>query len=147
MKAALAHLWRDESGQLTVFVAGMAMTLVLVAGLLVDGGSVLSARQQAVNDAFEAARAGAESLDPGDLRGSGTVTVDPSAAVAAANAYLSSIGEHGTVTVNGNAVTVTVSFSHPLAILSAVGVSPVPIRGSATATPVEGTPAEGGAGS
>ena len=138
MKDAFGRLWRDESGQLTVFVAGMAMTLVLVAGLLVDGGSVLSARQQAVNDAFEAARAGAESLDPGELRANGTVVVDPTAAVAAATAYLSSIGKHGTVTVNANAVTVTVTFSHPLAILSAVGVGPVPIRGSATATPVEG---------
>jgi len=140
MRRALDRLWRDESGQLTVFVAGMAMSLILVAGLLVDGGSVLSARQQAVNDAFEAARAGAESLDPGALRGSGTVEVDPATAVAAATAYLTSIGEHGTVAVNGNAVTVTVSFRHPLAILSAVGMGPVAIRGSATATPVEGGP-------
>ena len=134
--------WRDESGQLSAFVAAIGVALVLVAGLVVDGGSILTARQQAVNDAFEAARAGAQSLDLSALRSSGAVTLDPTTATTAAETYLASIGATGSVTVSGDVVSVTVELHKPVAILSAVGVGPVTVVGNATATAIEGGPGQ-----
>ena len=127
-----------ESGQLSAFFAILVVPLVLVVGLVADGGGVLAAHQRAISDAFEAARAGAQELDVSALRSTGTVTVDPTAAREAALRYLSKLGETGVVSVDGDAVRVTVSFRHPLAILSAVGVGPVAISGTATATATQG---------
>lgn len=133
----------DEGGQLSAFVVALALPLVLVAGLVVDGGSVLAAHQQAVASAFEAARAGAQSIDIDALRSSGAVTLDQSKARSQALAYLAASGESGTVAVQGADVTVTVTLRHPLTVLSLLGLGPVAVSGSATATAVQGV---GGAG-
>jgi hypothetical protein len=129
---------RDECGQLAAFVAVLAFALVLVAGLVADGGGVLAAHQQAIADAFEAARAGAQQLDQSALRSEGAVSVDPAAARTAALSYLERLGETGSVSVDGDAVTVTASLRHALAVLSAVGVGPVAISGTATASATQG---------
>ena len=49
---------RDEEGTVTVFVVGFMLALLLVAGLVIDGGNVLAARREAANVAESAARAG-----------------------------------------------------------------------------------------
>lgn len=129
---------RNESGQLSVFVTALALPLVLVAGLVADGGGILAARQQAVASAFEAARAGAQAIDIDVLRSSGVVTVDPSEAREQALAYLAASGEAGTVAVQGENVTVRVTLQHHLALLSLLGLGPVAVTGVATATAVQG---------
>jgi hypothetical protein len=128
----------DEGGQLTVFVALLAVPLVGVVGLVVDGGGVLAAHQKAVADAFEAARAGAEAVDIGVLRASGVVQLDPGQARSDALAFLAAAGETGSVAVAGDSVTVTVSVRHPLAVLSMFGLGPVTVTGRATATATQG---------
>lgn len=129
---------RDESGQLSVFVTILTIPLIALAGLVFDGGSVLAAHQQALSEAFEAARAGAQALDANALRAGGAVEVDPVAARSAALGYLATLGRTGTVSVTGAQVTVRVSFTHPLAVLSALGVGPVNVSGTASVSAVRG---------
>jgi len=128
----------DQRGQLSVFVAVLALSLIALGGLVADGGGVLEAHQKAIQDAFEAARAGAQELDQTTLRSAGGLVVDPALARKAALSYLSMLGETGTVSVTADVVRVTVSFPHSLAVLSALGVGPVTINGTASATATPG---------
>ena len=129
---------RSDSGQVTVFVVGITAALLLLAGLVVDGGDVLAARSMAMGNAQAAARAGAQAISLSAYRSSGQVLLDPAAAENAAAAYLRGVGETGTVSVSGDTVTVTVRLSQPLATLSVVGVPSVTVTGTGTAVPVLG---------
>lgn len=128
----------SERGQLSVFVVVLALPLVAMAGLLADGGGVLAAHQQAVADAFEAARAGAQAIDISALRSSDALVLEQGEARAQATAYLSAVGEGGKVSVQGDSVTVTVSVQHSLVVLSLFGLGPVTVTGTATATAIQG---------
>jgi len=129
---------RHEDGQVSAFVVALAVPLVAVAGLVADGGGVLAAHQEAVWTAFEAARAGAQAVDIDTLRSSGSVVLDQGMARTAALSYLSASGYEGTVAVQGASVTVTVSRRHSLAILSMLGIGPVTVVGTASATATQG---------
>ena len=112
-------VWRrfrdDERG--AGFVAAFivlfgALTLAGV-GVIVDSARVVSAQRQASSAAYEAARAGANAVQLGTVRG-GNATVDPdsarAAALDAAGALLA--GTDATisdVSVTGNEVVVTVT--------------------------------------
>lgn len=128
----------DDTGQVTVFVVGIMAALLLLAGLVIDGGDVLAARRVAIDNAEAAARAGAQAVSISSYRSSGTVVVDPAAATAAADSYLRGVGEQGTVAVSGDTVTVTIRLRQPLAILSVVGVPSVTVTGTGSAVPVLG---------
>jgi Flp pilus assembly protein TadG len=71
-------LSRDgERGSVSVFTAVFAFAVIFLVALLVDGGSVLSARERAADIAEQAARAAATDLDLASLRGAaGAVTID-----------------------------------------------------------------------
>lgn len=129
---------RSDSGQVTVFVVGIMAALLLLAGLVVDGGDVLAARRVAIDNAEAAARAGAQAISLSTYRSTGRIVLDPAAAEAAAHAYLRGAGENGTVAVAGDTVTVTVDLRQPLAILSIVGVPSLTVTGTGTAVPVLG---------
>ena len=138
MTALLARLRNEEDGVVTAFVVVIALALMLFAGLVYDGGMALRAKVEAVDEAGAAARAGAQQLDLTALRSTGTVTLDPSAADGAAQSYLATIGRTGTVAVNGDEVTVTVSFQQPTALLGIAGISSFTVSGSGSATATEG---------
>lgn len=128
----------DDSGQVTVFVVGIMVALLLLAGLVVDGGDVLAAREMAIDNAQAAARAGAQAISISSYRSSGEVVLDPAAAESAADSYLRGVGDQGTVTVSGDTVTVTVRLRQPLAILSIVGIASLTVTGTGSAVPVLG---------
>lgn len=128
---------RDE-GSATLFVVVLAPALLAMAGLVIDGGYALAARQEAAATAEQAARAGAGALARDGLRAGDPPRLDPAAAAAAAQAYLADTGYSGTATVTGQAVTVTVRISRPTAILSAVGIDAVASTATATAVGVTG---------
>lgn len=107
----------DERGSITAFVAIVATALVLVAGMAYDGGQVIVAHNTARNDAERAARAGAQQIDLDHLRATNEPRLDPTAAEAAATAYLRRAGATGTATVAGASITVTVTRTQPLRIL------------------------------
>jgi len=129
---------RDEHGQLTLFVSLAMVGLLILAGFVVDGGFVLAARRRAIDEAQGAARAGAEALAASTYRTSGTITLDPGAADAAAQGFLGATGHSGSVTVSANEVTVDVSFDQPTSLLRIIGIGSVTVSGRGTARSVRG---------
>jgi Flp pilus assembly protein TadG len=127
-----------EDGVATVFVVVITAALLVMAGLVLDGGRALNGKSRAVEEAQEAARAGAQALDLGAFRTSGQGTLSPGKAVAAAQSFLAATGDTGTVAVNGGAVTVTVTHVENTQILGIVGLSTLTSTATATATAEQG---------
>jgi Flp pilus assembly protein TadG len=126
-----------DCGQVTAFTAVIAVALLGMAGLVVDGGYALAARQQAAGVAEQAARVGADQIDADSLR-AGPVRLDPAAARAAARDYLALAGHTGTVTADGATVTVAVTVIRPTAVLGIVGVDSLTVTGHASARSIAG---------
>jgi hypothetical protein len=129
---------REERGQLTLFVVFATVALVILAGLVVDGGYVLAARRRAIDEANGAARAGAEALAPSGYRTGGNVVLDADAAVGAAQGYLAATGHTGTVNVDGDRVSVNLSFAQPTTLLRIVGMNAVTVSGRGEARSLRG---------
>lgn len=132
------HAMAADSGQITAFVVVMATALVLVAGLVLDGGLTLAARERALGLAQEAARAGAQGVNLAVYRQSGNLVLSPALAMTDAQRYLASTGSQGTVQITGNLVTVTVTITQHMQILDAAGLSAITVHASASATPDRG---------
>ncbi len=127
----------DDRGSVTVFIVGVLVALIVVAGLVFDGGAIIAGHREADAEAEGAARAGAEAIAAGE-RSSATVTIDPVAARQAADRYLSAYGHGGQVTVAGDRVTVSVTFTERTQILSIVGLRSKSVTGTASATALVG---------
>ena len=128
----------EEDGMVSAFVVIFTLALLAMAGLVFDGGLALSAKVRAIDDAQAAARAGAQAIDIPLYRQSGTITLDAAQAVADAQGFLAAAGEHGTVTVTGETVDVTVTITQPTQILSVVGVDQLTVTGAGSATAEQG---------
>lgn len=122
-----------QAGQATVFVTTVAVALIAAVGLVYDGGRVLTARIQAIDEAQEAARAGAQGIDLTAYRRNGHIDLDPAQARAAARTYLVAAGYHGTVATTGTTVTVSVDITRPTHILPAIGLTRYRVHATATA--------------
>ncbi len=129
---------------LTLFTALAVVALLILAGLVVDGGFVLAARRRAIDEAGGSARAGAQALAPAAYRQSGAVTLDPAAANAAAQDFLWATGHSGSVSVNGNEVTVTLRFDQPTTLLRIIGIDSVAVDGRGHARSARGIDVEEG---
>jgi hypothetical protein len=129
---------RAEEGQATAFAVVMVGALLLLAGLVVDGGLALAAKVRAIDEAQEAARAGAQQVDLAVYRETGAVVLDPDRAGAAARAYLASAGAEGTVAVSGDQVSVWVFRDQPAQLLGLVGMRSFQVEGTATARAAHG---------
>jgi Flp pilus assembly protein TadG len=127
-----------DGGQITVFVVVMTVALILVAGLVLDGGLTLAARERALNEAQQAARAGAQAINLAVYRQNGTLVLDPAQAAAASHRYLAATGYQGSVQVTGNVVTVDVTATQRMQILDAAGLGAITVHASASATPERG---------
>jgi Flp pilus assembly protein TadG len=132
---------RGSEGSLTVFVAVLAVALFAIAGLAVDGGRALAAREQASAEAEQAARAGAQAVSVSALR-QGRVVLDPAVAVADADAYLHQIGAHGSATATATMVTVTVDAGVQTTILGVIGIRRLAVRATASASDQHGVSEE-----
>lgn len=128
----------SEQGQVTSFVVVFSLTLLVVAGLVLDGGLLLNARQQAADIAGEAARAGAQAVDIGALRASGRHAIDPLQALADADAYLRQVEADGVVTATAEQVTVTVTRTQRLQLLPLVGLREATVTGTGSARSARG---------
>jgi len=122
----------------TAFVVTLAAALILLAGLVLDGGLVLAAKRRAINEAEAAARAGAQQIAVGVYRAQGRFVLDPARARAAALSYLAATGDAGTVSVAGDRVVVTVRVTQPMQILGAAGLGPATVSGHGAATAERG---------
>lgn len=142
---------QGEHGAVALFVIAFAVILFVGAGLVVDGGLALNARQRAADVAAEAARAGSQAIDEQELRTSGQVVLDPGAAEAAARAYLARVRAAdsaatsaveitgGDADADADEITVTVDVSVATAILQIINIGPFDVSGEATACPATGT--------
>lgn len=129
-----------EDGSVTAFIVIVFAALLLFAGLVGDGGSALATQVRALDEASEAARAGAEQLDVGIFHRTGTRVLDETAAAVAAKQYLAATGDSGTVTATTGAVTVSVSASHRTWLLSLIGMNTMTMHAAATAHPESANP-------
>ena len=126
----------DQRGSVSVFVVSMTTALLLVAGLVFDGGRIIAARREADAVAGAAARAGVQGLDEAGLRQTDTALILPSEAFPRVQRYLSTTGFSGTATVSGDTVSVTVHRTQNLAILSLAGLHSTSITGTGSARAV-----------
>lgn len=131
----------DQSGVLTAFLAVLAVGLFALAGLVIDGGRALAARQQASTEAEQAARFGAEAVSETALR-LGTVQLNPVLARQDALFYVYQIHAHGTVIATTTTVTVTIDVDVPTTILGIVGIRHVAVSATASVSDVHGVSEE-----
>ena len=127
----------SDDGSVTAFVALMLVALFVLVGLVIDGGTAVTAHQAAVDEAEQAARAGAGALSIDALR-SGSVRLDPQGAVAAAENFTVEAGHPGTATVSAGAVTVSVRYRVTTSILGIVGIHSLAVSATATAVDLGG---------
>lgn len=123
--------WRrrsdDDRGMVTAFVTITAMTLLLVAGMVFEGGRILAAKREALNVAESAARAGAQALDEEAVRRGDTDILDHDGAVAAACSLLATAGHPcggaASVTTSPNRVSVSVTDTVHIVMLPGVEIA------------------------
>ena len=129
-----------ERGAVAVVIPILTVGMLAMAGLVVDGGTALSARGRAADVAQQAARAGADALAPDSLRTGDPagLAVNPAAAVQAADQVLQVGAVDGQVSVSGDTVTVTAQITRRTSILSAIGIDTVTGHASATAAVLYG---------
>lgn len=124
-----------ETGAVTLFVALAVTGLLVLLGLVVDGGAKVRAAQQADRLAAEAARAAGQAIDLAAVLGGDAIRVDRRAAQAAAEEYLARSGGRGRAAVSGDGrtITVTTRASVPTVFLGLIGISEVDVTGRAEA--------------
>jgi hypothetical protein len=129
-----------EFGGLSLMLVILFVALAALAGIVVDGGAKLTADENAVAVAQEAARAGATTVDASTAYSSGSFVVGQQQAVAAARRYLTGAGyDQYTVAPDGTrAIRVSVTITEPTRFLSLIGVDSFTCTGNATASLVTG---------
>jgi hypothetical protein len=120
------------------FLVIVTVAVVMFAGLVLDGGLALSAKVRAIDEAQEAARAGAQALDLAAYRRDGTVRLLPSQARQLARQYLATTGDTGTATVTADTITVTVTAHQHTQLLDLAGLNTLTVTGTGSAHPVRG---------
>lgn len=124
-----------DDGMVAVLTVGLAVGMFALAGLVIDGGRAIAARQHAADLAAQAARAGADQLDVSAYRASGADRINPPVARAAACAFVAAAepADGCQTAVTGDAVTVTVTIHTPTVLLGLIGYDTFTTRGAATA--------------
>lgn len=125
----------QERGAVTLFVAIAVVGLMAMLGLVVDGGGKIRAVQRADRLAAEAARAAGQAVDARSVLSGEVIRVDRTAALAAAQQYLSAADAHGRAEISpdGRAITVTTEATVPTVFLGLVGVPQLTVTGTADA--------------
>jgi Flp pilus assembly protein TadG len=143
--AALQQRWRataatrgDQRGSATIFVVGFAVVLFAGAGLAIDGGRAINARDKATDVAEQAARVGADQLDRGTLRDDATVLLDQGTARDRADSFVIDAGYVPTTTTDVSTVTVRASATYRTALLGIIGINSIDVSGFATANSIAG---------
>jgi Flp pilus assembly protein TadG len=140
-----AHQGRGaEDGAVTVLLLLLTPALFGLAGLVLDGGTHLAARQHAAGLAEQAARAGADQLDTTALRATGSPRVDEAAARSMACRYVRAAEPDATCTVavtatpTGPEVAVRIQTTTATVLLGLIGVNTLHTDAQATAQAVTG---------
>ncbi|WP_243717753.1 pilus assembly protein TadG-related protein [Actinomadura sp. KC345] len=133
---------RGDRGTIALYTVLFTPIVFMLAGLLVDGGLAIHARQRAADMAEQAARAGANQIDADALRETGEPVLDPGRARAAACGLLADYRERVTASqcdADEEEVAVTVQISVRPQILGIIpGLGEFQMTSGATARPVTG---------
>lgn len=127
-----------EDGVVTAVTVIVLAALIVLAGLVFDGGMAMKGRVQALDEAQEAARAGAQQIDIPTFRSTGQAVLNTGSALGAAEAYLAATGDAGTVSVSGETVAVTVTHVQRTQVLALIGIGSFTEKATATATAEQG---------
>lgn len=136
---------RSERGAISAMVVTLTVMLFMLAGLVIDGGFAINARQRLYDDAEQAARAAANQIDIDALRETGQVVLLEAEARQAAVDYMTARGYGaGQVTVNfaGNEVSVHAEDRVNTSLLQLIFIDDFPIEGEATSRPAVGITGE-----
>ncbi|GAB3863132.1 hypothetical protein GCM10028801_30030 [Nocardioides maradonensis] len=139
---------RAQRGSITPFVVIIAFAVLLLAGLVVDGGAQMNAHGRAIAYAQEAARAGAQGLDLQDPR----LDLDFNLAEKLANTYCAeakakdarlvacdaTVIEVADKTSTHKAVEVHTTVTVPTILLNMMGFPSLSASGTALASPMPG---------
>lgn len=125
---------RDD-GRVSLFIAVLAVGILALIGLAVDGGAKMRAIERADYIAAEAARAGGQAINAPRAITGGQKVIDPAAAVDAATDYLAAAGVSGRAipSDDGRRLQVTVTISSNTMVLSIIGIRRITVTGTATA--------------
>ena len=131
---------RDERGSASVFIVGMAITLVVVAGLVFDGGGALNARMRLADDVEAAAVAGAQATDEIYAHTDHKFRIDADEAKDRAEAAMQGQGYSSNeyqvyVPIDGSFVRVTGTDTIDTKMLSLIGFNSFEVHATATAQP------------
>lgn len=128
------RLGKGERAQVLAWFAVFLPALLVVLGLVIDGGLAFSARRDLQDVADAAAHAGAMQIDTTTYAATGQLQLSPDRARTAAEEYL---GAHqgiiSTVAVGPTWVQVTARESWPTVFLKLFGVREVTMAATATA--------------
>jgi len=117
-----------------MWFAVSSVTMLILAGLVIDGGGQVHTQQHDDDLAAQAARAGAEALQAAPAIEGTSATIDPTNARAAAQRYLNAAGLTGVVTLtHRDTLTVTVHDSYQTQILGLIGVTHLDVTATASA--------------
>jgi hypothetical protein len=145
--ARVARRRSAVSAQATVWFALMVMVLVLMIGVLADGGLLFATYRRAALLADSAASAGAGTLDPSALRAdpSGPPRLDPGRATAVAIDYVKRHQPDAVPSVQAtpDRIVVRVTLSVPVIIVHAVGQDVRQVVAQSDAHPESGLAAAG----
>ena len=122
----------DDDGAIAAFVVLIMVGLLALLGLVVDGGTAITAHQAAQVEAEQAARAGAGAVSVDGLR-AGLIQLDGPAAVAAAQRFMAAAGHPGTADVVGGVVNVHIRYQVPTVILGLIGINGLAVSADAAA--------------
>jgi hypothetical protein len=110
----------------------LAVAMVIIAGVVVDGDGKTQSVQQALTIAQGAARAGTNAAT-GDAVNGDAFNLSPQAAINAAQNYIHDAAAAGTVRVAGDQVIVTVDLTYTPKILGDFGFAPMPVEATSAA--------------
>ncbi len=123
---------RDERGQsVSLLVAISVVALLVISGLVIDGGAHAAATRRAQQAATTAARASADAGAPARAAGE---PVPLGEMLTAGRHAFASAGVEGHIEIDSGRVRVTTSETVPTLILGIIGIESLTARGAAEAT-------------
>ena len=138
----------SDTGAATVLLLVLTPALFALAGLVLDGGTHLAARQRAADLAEQAARAGADQLDTNTLRSTAQPSLDTNRATRTACRYVQTMEPDATCTATVTATVTAIGASQevqvrvqthtPTALLGLIGVNTLHTDALGTAQAVTG---------
>ncbi|MGC0417440.1 pilus assembly protein TadG-related protein [Embleya sp. AB8] len=131
-----------DHGSLAIMLAIMMAAIILLVGLVLDGGGKLRADSKANAYAQEAARAAGQAIDPAKAIPGTAIVVPKERAQKAANDYLDAYSvvkeRHAIPTPDGRYIDVWVTLEYKTKVAAFFGVSTLTVKGHARAGLVHG---------